>query len=115
MFGGLGRDHIEGNDGHDTLVGGTGNDTLVGNAGADTFYFDAGSGQDRLEFFWVSHGDRIRIQSNVNGSGIFTAADAYAATTDTPDGALVNLGGGNSVLLVGVHANAISASVFEVT
>ncbi|MBI2770852.1 MAG: hypothetical protein HYX47_14600 [Burkholderiales bacterium] len=112
--GDAGNDRLTGGAGDDFLVGGGGADILVGNAGADTFYFDAASGADRIDFFWVSHHDRIRIQSNVNGSGILAAGDAYAATTDTADGALVDLGGGNTVLLLGVHRDAISAAVFEV-
>jgi hypothetical protein len=50
----------------------------------------------------------------VNGSGILSAQDAYAHTTDTVDGALIDLGAGNTVLLVGVHPEAITAGVFEV-
>ncbi|HEX2543717.1 MAG TPA: calcium-binding protein [Ramlibacter sp.] len=114
LQGDAGDDQLTGGGGDDFLVGGTGIDTLVGNAGADTFFFDAGSGQDRLEFFWVSHDDKIQIRSNVNGSGILTAQDAYAHTTDTADGAMIDLGGGNTVVLVGVQASAISAAVFEI-
>lgn len=114
MQGDAGDDQLTGGGGDDFLVGGGGNDTLVGNAGADTFFFDGASGQDRVEFFWVSHQDRIRIQSDVNGSGILSAADAYARTTDTADGALVDLGSGNSLLVVGVRLADLSAGVFEV-
>jgi Ca2+-binding RTX toxin-like protein len=109
-----GNDRLTGGGGDDFLIGGIGADTLVGNAGADTFFFDNGSGLDQIQFFFVSHHDRIRIVSDVNGSGILTAQDAYAHTTDTANGAVVDLGAGNSILLVGVHPDAITAGVFEI-
>jgi Ca2+-binding RTX toxin-like protein len=112
--GDAGNDRLTGGDGDDFLVGGAGSDILVGNLGVDTFYFQQGSGTDRIEWFWVHHFDKIRIDSNVNGSGILSAQDAYAATTDTADGALVDLGGGNTVLLVGVALQSITPGIFEV-
>jgi Ca2+-binding RTX toxin-like protein len=112
--GDAGNDRLTGGDGDDFLVGGVGSDILVGNLGLDTFYFQNGTGTDRIEFFWTHHHDKIRIDANVNGSGILTAQDAYAHTTNTADGALVDLGGGNTVLLVGVSLEAITPGIFEV-
>ncbi len=109
-----GNDRLTGGEGDDFLVGGAGSDILVGNLGQDTFWFQSGSGTDRIEFFWTHHDDRIRIDADVNGSGILTADDAYARTTDTADGAVVDLGAGNTITLVGVHLDAIHAGIFEV-
>jgi Ca2+-binding RTX toxin-like protein len=114
LEGGAGDDRLTGGDGADSLTGDAGNDILVGNAGADRFLFYNGSGNDRIDFFWVSHGDKILIRGEINGTNIRTASDALAATHDVGNDAVLDLGAGNSVTLVGVHVAGLSTGVFEV-
>ncbi|MGE0723506.1 MAG: hypothetical protein AB7O45_03975, partial [Alphaproteobacteria bacterium] len=54
-------------------------------------------------------GDLILVEFNDNGSGIPSPSAAYAAVFDSANGAVLNLGGGNSVTLFG-HTRA---SLFE--
>ena len=51
LIGGEGRDTLDGGEGSDWLSGGTGTDTLAGGAGADTFVYFAGHGSDTITDF----------------------------------------------------------------
>lgn len=77
VYGGLGDDQIYGGGGNDQLHGQIGSDYLVGGAGADIFVFHTGGGRDIIADFTVGT-DILRITSNIDGSGITTAAAALA-------------------------------------
>ncbi|MEM1300317.1 MAG: calcium-binding protein [Pseudomonadota bacterium] len=109
LNGGNGNDQLDGGAGFDRLDGGAGDDLLTGGDGKDTFVFVAtDAGQDTITDFGT--GDRLDVTSY----GFATSADALAAATDTQDGVLVELGGGNSVLLAGVELSAVDALDFIV-
>jgi Ca2+-binding RTX toxin-like protein len=112
--GGLGADTLFGYSGSDTLTGGAGNDALDGGADADAFMFDTGSGVDLVYNFATVQGDKINLKSGLNGSGITSAAQALAATTDVGGFATVNLGSGHTVTLVGVTTASLSAADFVI-
>ncbi len=90
---------ICGHDGNDTLDGGAGDDVLTGGSGADTFVFGVGSGQDVIEDFSIAE-DIIRIDGQLPSFEI----------SDTADGVLLLLGGGDQVLVKGVAASELQGS-----
>lgn len=110
--GGKGNDTLIGGMGDDTLVGGMGNDLMIGGAGADTFIFSSQSGADEILDFTPGV-DKIDIYSNVNGNGIYATADILAHTYDnTVLDAVIDLGGGNTITLIGIQTSDLSASDF---
>ncbi|MCC7273324.1 MAG: hypothetical protein IT561_11710 [Alphaproteobacteria bacterium] len=108
VFGGQGADALFGGDGDDWLSGDLGNDTSTGGDGADAFVFRAGSGQDSIVDF--AGGDRIALQANMNGTGVDTFAELVQHIAANGQGnTLIDLGGGNSLLLLGVQPAALNA------
>ncbi|MEQ8394412.1 hypothetical protein [Thalassobaculum sp.] len=92
LHGGRDSDRLFGDAGDDTLGGGLGNDTLVGGAGADRFVMVANGGFDRIEDFNGAEGDRVVLSPGVS----------YAVSADTTGNAVLALGPGASITLVGV-------------
>ncbi len=113
LYGGQGDDQIFGNLGNDDLYGNLGNDWLVGGDGEDWFYFANNSGADVIADY-NTFLDLVIITANANGSGIFTAADAVARLSDTVDGAVLDLGGGNSVLFLGLTTADLGTDDFAI-
>jgi Ca2+-binding RTX toxin-like protein len=105
---------ITGGAGNDTINGGGGNDKLTGGLGADTFHFDGTGGRDTITDFSAAQGDRIQVAININGLNLSGGADLIARATDAADGAVINLGGSNTVKLVGVFVHDLHASDFDV-
>lgn len=99
IYSGSGADSVSGGEGNDTLWGGSGDDTLTGGSGADTFGFTAGSGIDTINDFDL--GEDILLLSDTVTS-FQSTSDVTAHSTDTDDGALIDLGDGASLLLVGL-------------
>ncbi|MBO6505124.1 MAG: hypothetical protein JJ850_15975 [Kordiimonadaceae bacterium] len=103
VTGDAGDDLMNGNRGDDTLDGGAGDDTLRGSAGSDTFIFSNGTGDDIVLDFRAN--DLLDLSDTTTD---FTSlADVQSAATETEAGLLIDLGGGDSVLL----ANATLASL----
>ena len=113
LYGGQDADILYGGQDADTLFGNTGNDTLYGNLGADRFQFGAGSGADIIGDFSSAEGDVIAVAINANGTGVARAADLLARfTTDASGNALLDLGAGNSVTLIGINPASLGAGDF---
>ncbi|GGL29507.1 hypothetical protein [Caulobacter rhizosphaerae] len=64
-----------------------------------------------FEIGGVGH-DLFAVQKNVNGSGIVDYATLVTHATNTADGVVIDLGGGNTVVLAGLHVADLSASLF---
>jgi Ca2+-binding RTX toxin-like protein len=105
LDGGAGADVIAGGSGNDRIDGGPGNDTLRGGPGADVFVFTPGSGIDRIADF--ASGDRIDLSGHPGWTGWGTLV-----LSSTPDGTLLDLGGGDRVLLTGIDPGSLSADDF---
>jgi len=96
LFSGAGTDQVDGGAGNDTLWGGGGNDQFTGGSGADTFVFEVGHGDDTVTDF--STGSDI-LQLSDTTTDFTSVADVQAAATAQGNDVLIDLGGGDSVLL----------------
>ncbi len=96
--GGQGDDSLSGGEGADWMSGDKGGDTLSGGAGADTFNFFSGAGVDRVADFNAAEGDKVRIEGGAS-------YDLRQVGADT----LVDLGGGDTLTLLGVNSSSLPA------
>ncbi|EIC21491.1 S8 family serine peptidase [Thiorhodovibrio frisius] len=113
LFGGRGDDLLFGNAGADILVGGRGTDLMRGAAGADRFVFETDSGRDRIADFDPNN-DLIEVDQAINGqilAGPSTLLET--AFTDAQGNAVINLGAGNQVTLLGLSVDELSSDVFS--
>lgn len=98
-----GADTIIGGAGDDTVVGGAGDDWLTGGDGADRFRFLVGSGHDVITDLgagsWV---DNIDISA-------FIKAGLKPTVTDVGQDALISFTNGDSITVLGLHANDLGA------
>jgi Ca2+-binding RTX toxin-like protein len=94
--GGQGADIVDGGAGDDWLAGDRGADTVTGGAGADKFYFFSGAGIDRITDFSSAQGDRVLLDAGQTYTLSYTA-----------DGAVIDLGAGDQMILVGATASSI--------
>jgi len=91
----------------DTLVGGTGNDFLTGGVGDDTFVFSDGDGQDVVTDFTVGE-DLI----DFTGDSITSMAELLDASSQDGDNTVIDTGDGDSVTLIGVNVDELTAGDF---
>ncbi len=102
LFNGTGNDTVDGGSGADTLWGCSGDDILTGGDGEDVFAFKNETGNDTITDFDVSE-DGLSFDVN---TGMTSKATVLAATTETTingqSGVLIDLGGGETIFLVGV-------------
>lgn len=111
-----GIDKIYGQGGNDTLQNGDSVNIGVGPEFSTTQYYYTGSdGNDRIFDFTIhsagaiidpfkSGHDTLMITKNINGSGIEDHDDIYGRITDAINGALIDLGGNSTILLIDVTA-----------
>lgn len=86
------------------------NDHLFGGAGADVFTFSNSGVVDLVHDLNLAEGDIIRVAANINGTGVATTADLLARLTAVVAGdAILDLGGGNAVRIVGVAPIQLAA------
>ncbi|WP_374469642.1 hypothetical protein [Phenylobacterium sp.] len=98
LRGGRDNDSLSGGDGNDWLSGDRGDDTLVGGAGADIFHTFQGAELDRVLDFNAGEGDRVFVLPG-------TTYSVSQAGADT----VIDLGGGDRMVLVGVSASSLPA------
>ena len=113
MEGGLGADRLFGQAGNDILSGDEGNDFMNGGAGNDRFVFDSGEGDDRIQGF-VAGGTEDRLDLRDAAFDFVTFNDVLGHATDTAAGVRIDLGAGDSVLLLGVTEAQLKAVDFLV-
>ncbi len=121
LVGAAGNDYLSGAAGDDVLLGGAGYDKLLGGAGldrltggldADTFVIDSGGGRDVITDFSFIEGDKISLRSKLNGSGITDGTSALAHFNDVDGKAVLDMGDGNMMVLLGVQTAELSAADF---
>jgi len=96
--GGQNDDIVLGGDGNDWLAGDLGSDTITGGAGADIFHTHAAAGLDRIADFNASEGDRVYLLPGT----VYSLSQAGADT-------VIDMGGGNQMVLVGVQLSSLPA------
>ena len=117
MDGGSGSDRLIGSDGNDRLVGGTGKDNLNGGAGADRLTWDAldtkvdgGSGTDTL----LAGVDLVLSTFSgtklVNTEKIDMTNGAMTTLTGLTKNAVLNIGSGNTLTVLGDAGDTVSLS-----
>jgi len=100
------RDNILlGGGGNDTLDGGAGQDILWGQAGADIFVIRKGTGTDIIADFMPGT-DRL----DVRDYGFKTTAALTSRMTQVGTDISVDLGGGDSLMLMGVKVTSLGAA-----
>ena len=107
IHGGAGNDRIFGNSGLDVINGGTGNEVVTGQQGADIFVFGLSEGRDTITDF---NGTQDQIDLSAHSFANFAAVQA--ATTDINGSAVIDLGGLNTVKLLGVLEATLAANDF---
>ncbi|CAN7704993.1 metallophosphoesterase [Pararhizobium sp. LjRoot238] len=103
MNGTAAADYLWSLGGNDTLTGGQGNDMLIGGNGANLFVFHTGDGQDTIVNFRPGAGTGDVL--DLSAFGIESANAFLQVATDQAANVEANLGGGNQLLLLGVHLN----------
>jgi len=100
LFGGDGADTLLGGNGRDTLTGEAGPDRLRGDGGSDLFLYAKGGGADVIVDFegGVSGGDVLRISGF--GQAVDSFADIMALAVQSGPDVVIDLGGGDSVILL---------------
>ncbi|WP_299619996.1 calcium-binding protein [uncultured Tateyamaria sp.] len=96
---------IEGTEGNDTLSSTVGDDVLTGGLGNDIFVIEANSGMDTITDFTTGQ-DTIDVQA------LGISAIENMTIIDTPDGALIDFGDGNTLTLNGVFAQDLTNDDF---
>ena len=97
MRGGQGNDILLGGAGNDWLSGDRGNDTLTGGAGADTFHTFSGAGIDRVLDFHIAEGDKVQVDAGTTWTVTQVGSDT-----------VIDMGGGDQMILVGVQASTLT-------
>ncbi|MEJ0009590.1 MAG: hypothetical protein WDN72_03110 [Alphaproteobacteria bacterium] len=113
LDGGAGNNTLSGGDGNNTLVS-NGNDTLTGGAGSDTFSFTSGTGVASITDFTgagIAGGDVLQVTSTVNGITFNSASDVLSHITYGAHDAVLDLGNGHAVTLVGVTTHLVAGDI----
>jgi Ca2+-binding RTX toxin-like protein len=98
LRGGQGDDSLAGQDGADFLAGDRGSDTLAGGDGADIFHAWSEAGLDRVIDFSAAQGDRV-----------YLLPGAAPTTSQVGADTVIDFGGGNRMVLVGVQLSTLPA------
>ena len=102
--GAAGNDTINAGAGNDTIIGGAGDDRLTGGAGVDTFRFAPHSGHDVITDFGLGG------EKDVIDISAFKAAGLTASLHDVGSDLVISFTDGDSITLLGVHANQLVAN-----
>ncbi|MCH9806533.1 MAG: peroxidase [Alphaproteobacteria bacterium] len=107
LYGGAGNDRIYGQGGNDKIDGGSGFDKLYGGAGRDEFNMGHNMGTDQVYGFNINQ-DKLNI-----GSHFHSMQQVYNNAYDSRSGAVIDFGGGDKVLLVGISLSDLDATNFK--
>jgi serralysin len=108
LMGGDGDDQLLGGRGHDKLFGDDGDDILTGGIGRDVFRFMRGDGADTITDFTAGE-DRLGFKGLVGLDAEALLADATQSGADV----ILDLGNGDSVTLLDVALDALTAADFK--
>ncbi|MCW9001925.1 MAG: hypothetical protein OQJ87_04325 [Rhodospirillales bacterium] len=112
LYGDANNDTLYGDAGDDTLDGGWNPDTMTGGDGNDTFVVRRMSGADTITDFATS-GSGAAFADKIAITGFGLSDFSALSISDTIDGnALINLGGGDTLTLIGVQTVDLQAADF---
>lgn len=97
-------EYLRGSNGDDVIGDSSGNDVLEGRSGSD--FFILSGGQDIIRDFQIGV-DNLEVSSP--GLSTQQVQNAFAAATNSPDGAFVDFGNGSSVVFRGLSADQVRA------
>jgi RTX calcium-binding nonapeptide repeat (4 copies) len=109
LAGGDGNDNLHGGGGRDFVVGGAGKDDLTGGGGSDKFVLRQGSGTDTIKD--LQSDDRIDLRDY----GFASAEDVLNAFRQRGHDAVLDLGGGNKLIIKDTHVSQLDAAQFIVS
>jgi RTX calcium-binding nonapeptide repeat (4 copies) len=109
LAGGAGNDDLHGGGGRDFVVGGAGKDDLTGGGGSDKFVIRQGSGIDTIKD--LQSNDRI----NLRDYGFASAEDVLNAFRQRGHDAVLDLGGGNKLIIEDTRVSHLDAAQFIVS
>ncbi len=95
--GGQGNDTLSGGEGDDYLAGDRDNDTISGGGGADIFHTHNQAGIDRIVDFSTAQGDRVNLLAGTTYTLLQVGSDT-----------VIDMGGGNQAILVGVSMSSLT-------
>ncbi|MDO7844607.1 pre-peptidase C-terminal domain-containing protein [Sphingomonas immobilis] len=99
-----GSHRIVGSAGNDVIFGSTFNDTITGGAGADSFAIGLGTGHDVITDFGNGN-DLLNLTA-------FLKAGFKPMLTDQGNDTIISFGNGDSIKLLGVHANQLVSNAY---
>jgi hypothetical protein len=108
LAGGEGNDDLHGGGGRDFVVGGAGKDELTGGGGPDKFVLRQGSGIDTIKD--LQSNDRIDLRDY----GFASAEDVLDAFRQRGHDAVLDLGGGNKLIIKDTRVSQLDAAQFIV-
>ena len=108
VIGGNGADTITASSTGSALDGGGGNDVLIAGAGSDQIYFGTGARADLVQGF-NSTQDTISLQ----GTGLTYMSEVLAHLHNSQQGAVLDLGNGDTLTLQGVQVADLTAANFS--
>lgn len=108
LYGGAGNDWLNGGSGNDVLLGGRGNDFMYGGSGDNRFVIEADGGHDRI--FKFDPGDD-KLDLSFAGFQNFRELSQHMHE-DEHENTHIDLGDGQSVLLIGVEEDDLDAGDF---
>lgn len=106
LYGYDGDDRLYAGSGDDLLAGGAGDDILGGSSGADIFVFTTGLGADTIIDF-TDDVDAIRLDQDIWGGGLTAAEVVGTFGSIVGADALLDFGGGDSILVRNVSSLAL--------
>ena len=109
LAGDAGNDDLHGGRGRDFLVGGAGRDELEGGRGSDKFVIRPGTGVDTVED--LHSNDRIDLRD----FGFASGDDVIAAFRQRGHDAVLDLGGGDQLILEDTRVSHLDTSQFIVS
>ena len=112
LSGAGGNDSLKAYGGDDTLTGGTGSDTLNGGTGDDRFHFTSGDGGDTIIDFAAGAGSEDVLVLIGMDAAHDSFAEIQAAASQVGPDTMIDLGGGDSLTLLGVTATNLHEDDF---
>lgn len=109
LAGGAGNDDLHGGHGRDFLVGGAGRDDLTGGQGPDKFVLRQGTGVDTIED--LGSNDRIDLRD----FNFASAQDVLDAFRQRGHDAVLDLGGGDKLIIEDTRVSRLDAAQFIVS